>query len=92
MAMRQSNLIGVAMAIRHAARHYTLWGKLHKGNRSREFIGRRCQTHEEARHQKNEFKKYKFQTVTGSAHAYNAGDEAAGPRQSNPEPAERTHL
>jgi hypothetical protein len=35
MAVRKSIPCWVRMAIRHAARHYTLWGKLHKGNRSR---------------------------------------------------------
>jgi len=43
-----------------------------------------------AAHPKNQFRQLKFQAGTGGTLAYNAGDETAGPRKSNPEAAERT--
>jgi len=49
MGVRQFVLIGAGMAIGHAARHYTLAGRLHKVKRSRslqaelaESRGKRC--------------------------------------------------
>ena len=53
------------------------------------FAGRMRQGRREAAHPKNKFRKLKFQAGTGGTLAYNAGDETAGPRQSNPEAAER---
>jgi hypothetical protein len=56
------------------------------------FAGRMRQGRRRAAHPKNKFRKLKFQAGTGGTLAYNAGDETAGPRKSNPEPVERIYL
>jgi hypothetical protein len=54
------------------------------------FTGGLRQGRRRAAHPKNKFRKLKFQAGTGGTLAYNAGDETAGPRKSNPEAAEQT--
>ena len=54
------------------------------------FAGLMRQGRRRAAHPKNKFRKLKFQAGSGGTLAYNTGDETAGPRQSNPEAAERT--
>jgi hypothetical protein len=55
----------------------------------RKLTSRMLRAWRRATHPKNQFRQLKFQAGTGGTLAYNAGDETAGPRQSNPEAAER---
>jgi hypothetical protein len=71
---------GVAAAIGEAGRHYTLAGKLHKGNHCRSLQAELSRGQRGAAHQKNKSWTCKFQTAAGGGDAYNAGDELAGPR------------
>jgi hypothetical protein len=81
----------IAMAIGHAERHYTLEGKLHKGNVLEDYRPTRAEP-EERRITKTNSGNANFKLGRGVRMRIMQGDKLAGPRKRNPEPAERTYL
>jgi hypothetical protein len=85
-----------AMAIHHAARHYTLAGKLDKvvgeGDKVPEVYGPIHPGTGKGRIRKTNPGNENFKPCQGARMRIMLGGQVAGPRKSHPEPAERTHL